>query len=148
MIKRTPDTKNDRKSTGGLTNLSENKSLRKKKLQFPALKLEKVKKKREEHKQLLSSLFPKPVRLSRLMHDVEKSFALEFASIIGSIDFAEERLAGLIIALKELAEKIEHRGELTIEEMREHITFDQRIHQSFEDLIFESAKYSYEEVSE
>jgi hypothetical protein len=148
MIKQTPVTKIDTSNVGGMLHLDQEKSALKNKLHFPVLKLDKVKKQRAKHRQLLQSLFPKPVRLTRLIHEVEKSFALEFASIIGSIDFAEERLAGLLIALKELAEKIELRGEITLEDMREHIAFDQRIHQSFEDLIFDSAKFSFEEVSE
>ncbi len=115
-------------------------------LRFPVLKLEKVKKQREEHKALLQGLFPNPVRLSRLIHDVEKSFAKEFASIIGSVDFAEQRLAGLLQALKELLEKVESAELSDHDKLREHISLDQRIHESFEELVFECAKFSLQEA--
>ena len=114
---------------------------------LPALKLEKVKAMRAKHRAMLNSLFPKPVRLKRLMHDIEHSFAKEFASVIGSVDYAEARLAGLLAAIKELSEKIEMLEHRSIEEIKEYIQQDTRIHELFEDLVFECAKYSFEEVS-
>lgn len=116
------------------------------KLLLPALKIEKVKAKRAEHREMLSNLFPTPVRLKRLMHDIEHNFAKEFASVIGSVDHAEERLAGLLASLKELAEKIELLEHTTVEEIEEHIRFDTRIHELFEDLILDCARFSLEEV--
>lgn len=118
-----------------------------KKRLLPALKLEKVKAMREEQRTMLSQLFPSPVRLKRLIHDIENNFAKEFASVIGSVDHAEARLAGLLAALKELAEKIELLEHQSLAEIEEHIKQDTRIHQLFEDLVFNCAKYSLEEVS-
>jgi len=146
MIEKTLNLSQDETSKQGVLQLDQDSS-RKKKLQFPVLRLEKVKKQREEHRELLQNLFPNPVRLSRLIHDIEKSFAREFASIIGSIDFAEQRLAGLLQALKELLEKIEKKEFGHHDQLKEHISLDQRIHESFEELIFECAKHSFEEVS-
>lgn len=147
MIKETSVTKKNEKGAAGVLQIDQDLTPREKKLHFPVLKLEKVKKQREEHRELLKTLFPKPVRLYRLIHDVEKSFAKEFASIIGSVDFAEQRLVGLLQALRELVEKLEA-GEFNHhDEVRDHITLDQRIHQSFEELVFECARYSLEEVS-
>ena len=126
----------------GVLQIDHRGSSRHEKLHFPVLKLENVKKQREEHHELLQTLFPNPVRLQRLIQDIEKSFAKEFASIIGSIDFAEQRLAGLLSALKELAEKIEVGETVSPEEVRVHIAEDPRIHQSFEELVHECALQS------
>lgn len=121
-------------------------SSRAQRLKFPVLTLEKVKRQREEHRALLKTLFPSPVRLHRLVQDIEKNFAKEVASIIGSVDFAEQRLAGLLSALKEIIEKIELSHAVSPEVIREHIREDHRIHEIFEDLVFECARFSLEEV--
>lgn len=146
MIKKTPVIDLSESKGAGVLQVDQDLTPRKRKLQFPVLKLERVKKQRKEHRDLLDTLFPKPVRLYRLMHDVEKSFAKEFASIIGSVDFAEERLAGLLHALKELLEKIESGEFVHSDALREHISLDQRIHQSFEDLIFDCTQFSIKEA--
>jgi len=118
-----------------------------KKRLLPAVKLAKVKAMRAEQRAMLSNLFPTPVRLKRLMHDIEHSFSKEFASVIGSVDHAEARLAGLLAALRELAEKIELLEHQSLEEIEEHIKQDTRIHQLFENLVFNCAKYSLEEAA-
>lgn len=137
MVTRTPGLNQGRTSVRGVFQDDRSGSTRIKKLKFPVLKLEKVKKEREEHRKLLKTLFPNPVRLHRLIHDIEKNFAKEFASIIGSVDFAEQRLAGLLAALRELVEYVEVPNEVVIDDIRDRIRFDQRIHESFEDLVIE-----------
>lgn len=112
---------------------------------FPILELEQVKKRREEHQVLLKKLFPHSVRLRKLIIDIEKNFVEDIASIIGSVDFAKERLAGLISALKELELQILSAKYVELEEVREQIQQDNRIHQSLEELVFESARFTLEE---
>lgn len=146
MITETQNLSQVETSVKGVLQTDQDDSSRAEKLKFPVLKLEKVKKQREEHRELLQNLFPNPVRLHRLIHDIEKSFAKEFASIIGSVDFAEQRLAGLLQALKELLEKIENGEFSTHDEIREHVSLDQRIHESFEELVFNCAMFSSQEV--
>jgi hypothetical protein len=131
MIGRAPD-------LGGF-NFQKSLTWVEKKLPFPVLNLKKIKAEREAHKQLLDKLFPKPVHLKRLILDIKHNYAKEIASIIGSIDFAEQRLAGLIFAIEELTtkiEKIEKVDEKILKELHEHIQQDKRIHESLEDLIF------------
>ena len=109
---------------------------------FSVLELTQVKHMGEEHKALLKRLFPKAVRLGRLLLDIEKNYANEIASIIGSADFAKERLAGLISALKELELQISTANYVELGEVKEQIRQDNRIHQSLEDLVFESVQYT------
>lgn len=109
---------------------------------FPALALKKVEKMREEHKALLKRLFPKSVRLQRLIIDIEKNFTTEIASIIGSVDFAQERLVGLLSALKELESQINAPSKVALEEVREQIRDDHRIHESLEDLVFDCVRHT------
>ena len=125
----------------------ETRSQQSKKRLLPALKLKKVKAMRAEQRTMLSHLFPTPVRLKRLIHDIENNFAKEFASVIGSVDHAQARLAGLLAALKELSQKVELLEHQSLAEIEEHIKQDTRIHQQFENLVFNCAKYSLEEVS-
>lgn len=113
-------------------------------VRFPILKLQNVKEKQKEHQALLKELFPKPVRLSKLIIDIEKNFAQDIASIIGSVDFAKERLAGLISALKEFESQIATANYVNLEEVKEQIRQDNRIHQSLEELVFESVQHSVE----
>lgn len=112
---------------------------------FPILELEQVEKRRKEHQALLKKLFPNSVRLRKLIIDIEKNFVEDIASVIGSVDFAKERLAGLISALKELELQILTAKYVELEEVREQIQQDNRIHQSLEDLVFESARFTLEE---
>ena len=115
-------------------------------VKFPAIALEKVKQQRLEHQTLLKTLFPHPVRLHRLLHDIEKNFATEIASIIGSVDFAPQRLAGLLSAVREIIQTIETQRDISLAELREHIQSDPRIHEIFEDLIFDCAQFSTQEA--
>ncbi len=114
-------------------------------VEFPILELERVEKIREEHRALLKKLFPNSVRLRRLILDIEKSFAEEIASVIGSVDFAKERLAGLISAIKELELQVSTANYVELEEVREQIRQDHRIHQSLEELVFDCVKFTLEE---
>ncbi len=112
---------------------------------FPILELEQVEKRRKEHRALLKKLFPNSVRLRKLIIDIEKNFVEDIAAIMGSVDFAKERLSGLISALKELELQISTANYVELEEVREQIRQDNRIHQSLEDLVYESARFTLEE---
>ena len=104
---------------------------------FPTV--EEMKKKRTE---LLKELYAEPVRLKRLIKDIQHNYTKEFATLIGSVDFAEERLAALIAALHELAEKVEAPGEKIIEDIQEFIRQDTRIDEVFENFVLSCAKVS------
>ena len=104
---------------------------------FPTVK--ELKKKRAE---LLNELYTEPVRLKRLIKDIQHNYTTEFASIIGSIDFAEDRLSALISALQELAEKTESSKKDILQELEEFIKQDTRIDEVFEDFVFSCAQVS------
>ena len=112
---------------------------------FPVLELKNVEQMREEHRLLLKKLFPSAVRLNRLIFAVERNFATEIASIIGSVDFAKERLAGLLAALKELELQVAAPSKIALSELREQIRLDHRIHESLEELVFDCVKFQIED---
>ncbi|GIK84273.1 MAG: hypothetical protein BroJett025_08950 [Patescibacteria group bacterium] len=111
-------------------------------IRFPVLELPKVEHMREEHKALLKRLFPGAVRLQRLIKEIEHNVTEEIASIIGSVDFAHERLAGLLAALKELESQVAAPNYVELNEVREQIRQDHRIHESLEDLVFDCVKHT------
>lgn len=146
MTGETPRLNQRETSMGGVLSQSDlDPSSREKKLRFPVLKLEKITEERKRQKELLAQLFPKPVRLHRLIQDIEKNFPEEFASIIGSVDYAEARLAGLLAALRELAAKVDTRT-ISHEEIDEHVRQDTRIHELFEELVLDCTRFALEEV--
>lgn len=102
---------------------------------FPALVLEHVKKLRKEQRALLDKLFPKAISLRRLIADINFSYKKEIAAMIGSVDFAEERLAGLTAALRELADKIDSKKIITIDEIKSQIKAHPRIPKILEKLV-------------
>lgn len=113
---------------------------------FPALELPIVDRLRAEQHELVQRLFPTPMRLQRLIHDIKINFSKEIASLFGSIDFAEERLAGLIAALQELDGQILNKEFATLDEIKAQIEQDPRIHTVLEKTIYECAKHTIDEA--
>lgn len=113
---------------------------------FPALDLPIVDRLRAEQHELVQRLFPTPMRLQRLIHDIKKNFSKEIAALFGSIDFAEERLAGLISALQELDGQIVNKELASLEEIKAQIKQDPRIHEVLEDTVFDCAGHTIDEA--
>lgn len=106
---------------------------------LPGLETPQTDAKRERQKEVIGKLFPEDADLGRLIADIPASYAEQFAEVIGSTDFAEERLAGLLAALNRLVTEIQSEQIRTEEQITEYVREEKHIHEVFEDLVIRCA---------